>query len=94
MEKKYKSDIRAAIHDIAEGLYCTGSINKETKLRFDESCLVPVEPMSASEIRKIRRREKLSPKIFAYCLNVKKSIVDQWETGKKNQLVRHSNCFL
>jgi putative transcriptional regulator len=40
--KRYKSDIKAAIHEIASGLHGVGMIDKQTMRRFDDSCLTPI----------------------------------------------------
>jgi len=81
--KKHKSKIKAAIHEIASGLNDVGMIDKQTMRRFDDSCLTPVHPFSADEIRALRRREEVSQSIFASYLNVTKDSVSKWERGEK-----------
>jgi putative transcriptional regulator len=39
MNKKYKSDIMASIHEIAVALYDSEIIDKKTMEEFDKSCL-------------------------------------------------------
>jgi putative transcriptional regulator len=51
---------------------------------FDVDCLLPVRQLSASEIAKIRRREKVSQAVFARHLNVTTGLVSQWERGVKH----------
>jgi putative transcriptional regulator len=51
---------------------------------FDVDCLLPVRQLSASEIAKIRRREKVSQAVFARYLNVTTGLVSQWERGVKH----------
>ena len=55
--KVYKSDIKAAIYEIANGLHNVGMIDSLTMRRFDESCLTPVREFSAEEICALRTRE-------------------------------------
>jgi putative transcriptional regulator len=81
--KKYKSDIKAAIHEIASGLHGVGMIDKQTMRRFDESCLTPIHQFSADEIRALREREDVSQSVFASYLNVTKDSVSKWERGEK-----------
>lgn len=82
--KIYKSDVKAAIHELALGLQNAGIINKKTMRHFDESCLTPVHEFTAEEIRGLREREAVSQEVFAYHLNVTKYSVSQWERGEKH----------
>ena len=81
--KSYKSDIKAAIHETASGLYRAGLIDMQTMREFDESCLAPVHDFTAEEIRALREREQVSQTVFAHYLNVSKDSVSQWERGNK-----------
>jgi putative transcriptional regulator len=81
--KKYKSNIKAAIHEIAKGLNDVGMIDKQTMRQFDDSCLTPIHPFSAHEIRALRKREEVSQSVFASYLNVTKDSVSKWERGEK-----------
>lgn len=83
MNKTYKSELSAAIHETAEGLYEHGIIDKTTMKEFDASCLVPVEQITPDEIRAIREKEHLSQPVFARYLNVSKNLVSDWERGVK-----------
>ncbi len=83
MTKTYKSDLSAAIHEMAEDLYSHDIIDKVTMREFDESCLAPVESISPEEIRSIREREMLSQPVFARYLNVSKNLISDWERGVK-----------
>jgi putative transcriptional regulator len=51
---------------------------------FDASCLTPVKPLTATQIRRIRLRENASQAVFARHLNVTTGLVSQWERGEKN----------
>lgn len=59
-------------------------MDKQTMRMFDEACLTPVRPLSASEIRALREREGASQAVFARYLNVTTSLVSQWERGEKH----------
>jgi putative transcriptional regulator len=83
MEKTYKSDVFATIHETAVGLYEAGIISKRTMKSFDRSCLTPIHPFTGEEIKALREREEVSQTIFAYYLNVTKDYVSKWERGEK-----------
>ena len=82
--KTYRSDIKAAIHQTASGLFEAGLMDKKTMRGFDESCLTPVHEFTADEIRALREREEVSQMVFAQYLNVQKDSVSQWERGEKH----------
>ena len=84
MPRKCASRLMAEIHETARGLHRAGLINKRTMKEFDVDCLLPVRQLSASEIAKIRRREKVSQAVFARYLNVTTGLVSQWERGAKH----------
>jgi putative transcriptional regulator len=81
--KKHKSDIKAAIHEIASGLHKVGMIDTKTMRGFDNSCLTPIHDFSADEIRALREREDVSQSVFASYLNVTKDSVSKRERGEK-----------
>ena len=81
--KTYKSDALAAVHETVSDMLEAGVIDKQTMRHFDESCLTPVHPFSAEEIKALRKREEVSQMVFAYYLNVTKESVSQWERGQK-----------
>ena len=82
--KRYKSDLKAAIHQTASDLYEIGLMDKKTMRRFDASCLTPIHGFTAQEIRALREREDVSQTVFARYLNVPKDSVSQWERGEKH----------
>jgi putative transcriptional regulator len=45
MAKAYKSEAMAAVHEMMEGFYQSGAIDKQTMREFDDACLTAVEPM-------------------------------------------------
>jgi putative transcriptional regulator len=83
MNKKYRSDAMASIHETMEALHNIGAIDKQTMRRFDDACLTPVSPLTAREIKALREREHVSQAIFANYLNVTTSLVSKWERGEK-----------
>jgi len=83
MNKQYRSDIMAAIHETAEDLREAGLMDKRTMREFDELCLTPIRHLIPAEIRKIRERENVSQGVFANYLNVSKGIISKWECGEK-----------
>lgn len=83
MNKKYRSEAFAAIHETMEALRDVGAIDKQTMRVFDETCLTPVHALAPEDIRAIREREHLSQPVFARYLNVSKNLVSDWERGVK-----------
>ena len=56
MNRKYRSEAMAAIHETMEALHDAGVIGKQTVRRFDDACLIPVKPLTPDEIMAIRKR--------------------------------------
>lgn len=83
MNKKYKSEAMAAIHETMEDLYAVGAIDKQTMRQFDDGCLTLVKPLKPEEIKAIREKEQVSQTVFANYLNVTSSLVSKWERGEK-----------
>jgi putative transcriptional regulator len=83
MVKKYPSRIAETVHKTAEGLHDIGAIDKTTMREFDVMCLTMVEDLSAREIQKIRKKERVSQEVFSKYLNVPVTLVSQWERGEK-----------
>lgn len=78
-----KSKVLDAVHDTARGLHDAKAMDRITLRKFDALCLPPVEELSPSRIRQIRRRAKVSQQVFALYLNASPSSVRQWEQGEK-----------
>jgi putative transcriptional regulator len=83
MAKRYKSELKAALHETVEGLHRIGLVDKKTMREFDESCLTRVEKLSPHEILALREREGVSQKVFARYLNVPVTLISQWERGER-----------
>jgi putative transcriptional regulator len=82
--KKYRSALLASVHETAKDLRAAGVMDKQTMRKFDVMCLTPVRPLTARQIRAIRRREGASQAVFARYLNVTTGLVSQWERGEKH----------
>ncbi|OGV47590.1 MAG: transcriptional regulator [Legionellales bacterium RIFCSPHIGHO2_12_FULL_42_9] len=81
--KTYKSEALEAVHTTVVDMYEAGIIDKKTMRKFDRSCLTPIHEFSPEEIKALRDREQVSQPVFAYCLNVSKDLISQWERGVK-----------
>ena len=83
MNKKYRSDAMAAVHETMESLHEIDAIDKQTMRQFDEACLTPIRQLSPEQIKSLRERERVSQTVFANYLNVTTSVVSKWERGEK-----------
>ena len=83
MPRTYRSEALATVHEMMEGLYEGGAIDKRTLREFDETCLAAATPLQPEEIKAIREAEHVSQPVFARYLNVSKNLVSDWERGKK-----------
>ena len=83
MNKKYRSQAFASIHETMEALNEVGALDKQTMKEFDDACLTPIQDLNPTEIKAIRLRENISQPVFARYLNVSKNLVSDWERGIK-----------
>ncbi len=83
IDRQYKSDVLADIHEAAQGLSDLNLISKRTMAEFDKLCLTPIKAMTPKDIRELRLRERASQTVFALHLNVTPGLVSQWERGEK-----------
>jgi putative transcriptional regulator len=83
MVKSYKSDVSAAIHEMASDLHEIGLLDKKTMREFDELCLTPVQKLTPAEIKAIREEAHASQTVFARHLNVSPLAISQWERGER-----------
>lgn len=81
--KIYRSDAFGAIHETVVDMYDAGVIDKKTMRKFDRACLTPIHEFLPAQIKALRERELVSQPVFAYCLNVSKDLISQWERGLK-----------
>lgn len=78
------SRIKDAVHETARDLHKAGLMDEVTLREFDALCLPPVRRLSPSQIKQIRKRNKVSQAVFAAYMNVGKTTVQQWEQGQKS----------
>jgi len=83
MTKTYKSEALAVAHEMAEGLFEAGLIDKTTMRDFDKGCLSPAQILNPEEIRNLRERERVSQSVFARYMNVSTNLISEWERGLK-----------
>jgi putative transcriptional regulator len=83
-KKAKKQTMLEVAHEMAKGLYEANVIDATTMREFDAMCLPPVKELSATDIKKLRLREKVSQPVFAKCLNTSTSTIKQWEQGEKH----------
>jgi putative transcriptional regulator len=79
----YRREIAGSVHEMMEGVYDVGLIDKQTMRAFDEACLSPALPMAPEEIKAIREQEHVSQPVFARYLNVSENLVSDWERSAK-----------
>jgi len=72
-----------AVHQMAKGLRKAGTMDTKTMREFDALCLPPVKEYSATQIKRLRTRNKASQAVFAAYLNTSPSTVQKWEQGQK-----------
>ena len=79
---KAKSVLKA-VHETARGLRDAGLMDAKTMRDFDVLCLPKVRILTASQIKRIRERNKTSQAVFAAYLNTSVSTIQKWERGEK-----------
>jgi putative transcriptional regulator len=72
-----------AVHQTAKGLHKAGTMDVKTMREFDTLCLPPVKEYSATQIKRLRTKNKASQAVFAAFLNTSPSTVQKWEQGQK-----------
>jgi putative transcriptional regulator len=82
--QKSKKTLLEVAHEMAKGLHTAGIIDRTTMREFDVLCLSSVKEFSSKEIKQLRERENISQTVFAMCLNITPSTVQQWERGDKH----------
>ncbi|WP_317204804.1 helix-turn-helix domain-containing protein [Janthinobacterium sp.] len=75
-----RSDAFEAIHSAAAALRSVGVIDKKTMRDFDESCFTPPS-FTASDVLRIRNKERLSQEVLARYMGITKSTVVKWESA-------------
>lgn len=78
-----KKSILGVVHEGAIDLRDVGLLDEITMREFDALCLPSLKPYTATQIQRIRKRNKASQAVFAAFLNTSKSTVQKWEQGTK-----------
>jgi hypothetical protein len=60
VSRKYPSDAMASIHETMETLHKVRAIDRQTKRRFDDACLTPVQALSPKQIKALREQEHVT----------------------------------
>jgi len=81
-EPKYKDELSEALHSTISAMYRIGTVDEQTMRNFDESCLVP-PALEPCQIKKLRKRLKVSQPVFARYLSTSESTIEKWESGAK-----------
>lgn len=71
------------IHETAKDLHEAGVMTEQTMREFDAMCLPPIKHYTATQIKRIRKRNHASQAVFAAYLNTTPSTVQKWEQGQK-----------
>jgi putative transcriptional regulator len=75
--------ILEVVHETANDLHKAGVMGDMTMREFDALCLPEVKELNATQIKRLRQREKASQGVFAAYLNTSLSTVQKWEQGAK-----------
>lgn len=71
------------IQETAKDFHEAGVMSEQTLREFDTMSLPPVKKYTPSQIKRIRRRHKISQAVFALYLNTTASTIQKWEQGQK-----------
>ena len=78
-----RKTVLEAVQATARGLHKAGLMRAQTMREFDILCLPTVREYTATQIKRIRERNKASQAVFAAYLNTSTSTVQKWERGEK-----------
>jgi putative transcriptional regulator len=78
------SNILDAVIETAHDLHDAGVMDDVTMREFDALNLPPIKQYTAVQIKRIRKKNKVSQPVFAAYLNTSASTVRQWEQDKKH----------
>ena len=81
---KHRSRVFEVVHETAKDLHKLGFIDKRTMQNYDALCIAPVPNYTASQIRTLRDRYKISQAVLASVLNTSLSTIQKWEIGEKH----------
>ncbi len=77
------TEILDMAHEMGKDLFKVGAMDKITKRQLDVLCLPKMRVFKAAEIKKIRKRNRVSQTVFASALGTGKTTVQHWEQGVK-----------
>ena len=77
------SKIIKTMHEQAKGLHKIGLLDDTTMRKFDMRLAACVKEITPDEVKRIRKKSRVSQAVFASLLNVSKSTVRHWEQGVK-----------
>lgn len=83
-QKTHKSRLFEAVHETAKDLHALGFIDKRALQTYEALCIEPVPNYDPEQIRKLRKRYKISQAVLAAMLNTSLSTVQKWEIGDKH----------
>jgi len=78
------SKILDAVIETAHDLHDADVMDEITMREFEAFKLTPVKQYTAKQIKRIRKKNKVSQPVFAAYLNTSPSTVRQWEQDKKH----------
>lgn len=76
-------NLTKVIHETAKDLHKAGVMSEQTMHEFDAMCLPPIKQYTATQIKRMRKRNHVSQAVFAAYLNTTPSTVQKWEQGQK-----------
>ena len=83
MTNKQKSRIIQEMQETIAGLHKSGLITKKSMEEFEALRNLDVKPMTASRIKRLRVKTRLSQAVFAVAINTSLSTIQKWEAGDK-----------
>ena len=78
-----KENTSTVLGESLKGLLDADVIDEITMHEFEALHLKPVHEFTPREIKRLRKKEKVSQHVFAKILNLSPSTVKKWETGEK-----------
>tara|TARA_B100000614_G_scaffold128513_1_gene114712 strand:+ start:640 stop:948 length:309 start_codon:yes stop_codon:yes gene_type:complete len=70
-------------HEMGKDLFKVGAMDKITKRELDALCLPEMRVFEPIDVRRIRKKNRVSQAVFASALGTGKSTVQHWEQGIK-----------
>lgn len=83
MTNKQKSRIIQEMQETVAGLHKSGLITKKSMEEFEALRNLDIKPMTASRIKRLRVKTRLSQAVFAVAINTSLSTIQKWEAGDK-----------